>query len=313
MADPALFGRDLFGEIVKPPATGPVAERFLFPPFSVLDARQGEWQERKRAWHALGLRAEVARKCEGANAWNDLSLNPRVAESTKKIAAVGDGPTVFDPVVCELAYRWWSPETGTIVDPFAGGAVRGVVAALLGRSYWGGELRAEQVEENRKQALTLCSVSQPVWSCGDSRETLRGAPTSDFVFSCPPYGDLERYSDDPADLSAMAWPQFLEAYREIVRLSVASLRADRFACFVVGDFRDRAGLYRNFVSETIGAFHDAGARLYNEAILVGAVGSASMRVSRQFAAGRKLCKLHQNVLVFVKGDPMRAAKLCEAA
>jgi hypothetical protein len=31
------------------------------PPFSVLDARQGYWQERKRAWLSLGIQSEVGR------------------------------------------------------------------------------------------------------------------------------------------------------------------------------------------------------------------------------------------------------------
>lgn len=38
-----------------------LAERFLIPPFSVLDARQGYWQERKRAWLALGIKSELGR------------------------------------------------------------------------------------------------------------------------------------------------------------------------------------------------------------------------------------------------------------
>ena len=36
-------------------ARSTLAERFIVPPFSVLDARQGYWQDRKRAWIALGL------------------------------------------------------------------------------------------------------------------------------------------------------------------------------------------------------------------------------------------------------------------
>jgi hypothetical protein len=75
----------------------------------------------------------------------------------------------------------------------------------------------------------------------------------------------------------------------------------------VGDFRDKKGFYRDFVSATISAFRDAGANLYNEAILVTAVGSASMRVTKQFEAGRKFAKTHQNVLVFCKGDWKKAA------
>jgi len=43
--------------------------------------------------------------------------------------------------------------------------------------------------------------------------------------------------------------------------------------------------------------------LYNEAILVTALGSLPIRAGRQFQTGRKLGKTHQNVLVFYKGDP----------
>jgi hypothetical protein len=38
-----------------------LAERVGVPPFSVLDARQGYWQERKRAWLALGIQSEIGR------------------------------------------------------------------------------------------------------------------------------------------------------------------------------------------------------------------------------------------------------------
>jgi hypothetical protein len=36
-------------------------DRFIVPPFSVLDARQGYWQERKRQWIALGIQSELGR------------------------------------------------------------------------------------------------------------------------------------------------------------------------------------------------------------------------------------------------------------
>ena len=53
-----LFGMNLFGEIVKPKSRGPVKDRFTFPPFSVLDARAGEWQDRKRRWAAMGIQGD---------------------------------------------------------------------------------------------------------------------------------------------------------------------------------------------------------------------------------------------------------------
>ena len=293
--DAYLYGTDLFGESMRPPVTSPVAQKFLVPPFSVLNAREGDWQERKRAWAAMGIKGEVGRS-------ENLI---KYSETT----SLGEKDTsIFDPVLCELAYRWWSGEGAQILDPFAGGSVRGIVAAHLGRKYWGCDLRAEQIEANRAQGAALCEGKpMPEWVCGDSMNEVEKAPEADFIFSCPPYGDLEKYSDQREDLSAMPHKDFVIAYRTIIHRACKRLRENRFACFVVGDFRDGKGNYRNFVSETIAAFVDAGLSLYNEAILVTSVGSASMRVTRQFSAGRKLCKTHQNVLVFVKGDGRKAS------
>ena len=223
-----------------------------------------------------------------------------------------DGTSIFDPVLCEMAYRWFCPAGGQIVDPFAGGSVRGIVAGALCRHYWGCDLRPEQIAANEAQADEIAPRVRPVWVCGDSMDKLADAPAADFVFSCPPYGDLEKYSDDPRDLSAMDWHAFVAAYKRIILRAVGRMKPDTFACFVVGDFRDGRGFYRNFVSETIDGFEQAGARLYNEAILATPVGTAAMRVTKQFESGRKLAKTHQNVLVFCKGDWKKAAARCAA-
>ena len=220
------------------------------------------------------------------------------------------GTSIFDPVLCELAYTWFCPPDGAVLDPFAGGSVRGIVAEYLGRKYTGVELRPEQVEANRLQAEAIGVT--PTWIVGDAidAQTL-AAGEYDLIFSCPPYYDLEVYSDLPGELSAIPeYDGFIDQYRAIVAACVGMLKDDRFACFVVGDMRDKGGFYRNFVSDTIAAFQDAGARLYNEAILVTAVGSLPIRVGKQFEAGRKLGKTHQNVLVFVKGNPRKATRAC---
>ena len=304
MAEFALHGYDLFGEVVKPRASGPVAERFTLPPFTILDARMAEWQERKRAWAALGIRGEEGRSAKTYNIhdWADENAGGSKAD--------GDGTSIFDPTVCELAVRWFSPTGGQVVDPFAGGSVRGIVAGCLGRQYWGCDLRPEQIAANQVQAEDIAPTVRPVWGCGVSMDTLTDAPAADFVFSCPPYGDLEKYSDDPRDLSAMDWHAFVAAYKRIILRAVGKMKPDSFACFVVGDFRDSKGFYRNFVSETIDGFEQAGARLYNEAILATPVGTAAMRVTKQFETSRKMAKTHQNVLVFCKGDPREAARKC---
>ena len=224
------------------------------------------------------------------------------------------GTSIFDPVICEIAYRWFCPPGGAVLDPFAGGSVRGIVASKLGRPYTGIDLRAEQIDANRAQAEQICGEPMPRWVCGDSREVMPAlaqqgvAPQFDFVFSCPPYADLEVYSDDPRDLSTLDYDEFRAAYTNIIAGACALLKSDRFACFVVGDVRDPRGFYRNFPGHTIAAFEAAGLRLYNEAILVTAVGSLPIRAGKQFAATRKLGKTHQNCLVFVKGDARKATE-----
>lgn len=219
------------------------------------------------------------------------------------------GTSIFDPVLCELAYRWFCPQGGTILDPFAGGSVRGIVASKLGRQYIGVELRAEQVDANRAQGDAICADPQPVWHVGDSRniERICAGVQADFIFSCPPYADLEVYSDDPQDLSTLGYNEFRAAYTDIIAGAAALLKPNRFACFVVGDVRGKDGAYYGFPWHTIDAFERAGLKLYNEAVLVTAAGSLPIRAGKQFAASRKLGKTHQNVLVFVKGDGRKAA------
>ena len=53
--------RDLFGNEIEPEQKGKLARDFGVPPFSVLNAREGDWQNRKRAWLALGIESELGR------------------------------------------------------------------------------------------------------------------------------------------------------------------------------------------------------------------------------------------------------------
>ena len=156
------------------------------------------------------------------------------------------------------------------------------------------------------------SCGPPACVCGDIRNIVQTCADvqADLIFSCPPYADLEVYSDDPKDLSTLSYEQFRGAYFEIIKKACGLLKQDRFACFVVGEVRDKKGNYYNFVGDTIEAFRAAGLAYYNEAILITAVGSLPIRAGKQFSSSRKLGKTHQNVLVFVKGDGKRAAKAC---
>lgn len=339
MVEKAKKGQD---EAEKQAAHLTLQQKFLISPFTVLDARGGFWAERKRAWRALGIRSEIGRgadekKTEGGLTFARSSQPPAVyqakneyeakigqkisweefAELFPEVMAQG-GTSIFDPVLCEVAYRWFCPQGGSIIDPFAGGSVRGIVAALTGRRYTGVDLSGRQIEANLQNWEEIShesvledsddiEVPAPRWINGDSSHIDELAPGEyDLFFTCPPYADLEVYSDKPEDLSNKDYPEFLVLYRAIIQKAAAMLKPNRFACIVVGDVRDSRGFYHNFVSDTIAAFRDAGLELYNEAILIMPFGSLPIRAGKQFASGRKLGKAHQNVLVFCNGDPAQS-------
>ena len=296
--------------------------RFLVPPFSVLDARQAYWQERKRAWLSIGLRGEIGRGNQLTYRGGRASL-PRGAAPTdendfrEKMLAPG-GTSVFDPVLCELAYTWFCPAGGAVLDPFAGGSVRGVVAVATGRRYLGVDLSEPQVVANFQQWSEVRpklppEAYPPKWIVGDARDLGRLAPPAlyDCVFSCPPYYDLEKYSKDPRDLSNMSYPNFLTSYRAIVAACLDLLRDDRFAAFVIGDVRGEDGYYRDLVGETVRAFAAAGGRLYNQAVLVTMTATLGLRTSYYFTKSRKLGTGHQHLLIFAKGDAKKAVEACE--
>lgn len=666
--DLAGFGEDELGRLLGDlerdgvalrPERPSLAERFVVPPFSVLDQRAGYWQERRRRWLSIGIRSEegredallgigattavhdvlqnvppgttasrkaegdiylglntsekrigglveggtgkgmgdqiLGRKAEGSRGMPTGVLMPSVSgrdpsfyDQKRSVEAtlgrtlttdefirtyyvptegVGGltttGTSVFDPVLCEIAYRWFSPPGGRVLDPFAGGSVRGVVASVLGRRYVGVDLSERQVEANREQAAEILGTSDDlitgphvptpverrgeVWvkrddlfgingaTGGKARATLvmaegatalvgvgartspqiarvarvaqylriparvhtgvggetaetmaaaiagadvvRHAParlavirkrarddksgtlipwgaeseqavelvawqtqnvpqdverivvpvgsgttlagilrglrlrggveilgvrvgadptpvldryaplgwrdrvtlvesplpfeekalgdldgivldgtyeakclpylrsgdllwivggpqaptpnlpewivgdldltvseldgeTFDLVFTCPPYYDLERYSDDERDLSMMTSDEFDAAYERILLAATDLLADDSFVVIVVSDVRDKQGIYRPLADTTTAIMERLGLGLYNRAVLVNTIGSLAVRVGRQFSVGRKLGRTHQDVLVYVKGDPRRAAERC---
>ena len=465
--------------------------KFRFPPFSILKTYDAEWAKRKKSWISIGLQSEVGRNEKGManNSINSIFKRNRKAGGGESRTNI----SIFDPVLCELMYSWFCPPKGVVIDPFAGGSVRGVIAAYMDKSYWGCELRPEQVQANYEQADILlgnfkqikisnkmmrqrfhdcnldyikntckgrccqgnktllvtihpseqnffeqlgakidensfiipdsrglcpfkqndgtcgihtrkpfgCAASpftlnskdtliirnryrlmpcykerkkipaykahqeslrkilgdentdyltkyldeggekdillnipysnyrrlkdndqfkkgessaNPAsgklnWVCGDSLHEIKKAPEADFIFSCPPYGNLEVYSDIDGDISNLNYNEFLESYQQIITESLSRLKNNRFACFVVSNFRGKQGFIHDFVGDTIKAFENNQVFLYNDIVLATSLGSLPIRAGKIFDTKRKVGKAHQNILVFYKGDPNKIPEI----
>ena len=270
---------------------------FVVPPISVLDVKQKYWKDRKKEWLALNIQSELGRN------ENLLKLSQLLMKKQK-------ATSVFDPVLCEIMYRWFSKKGDTIYDPFAGGSVRGIVASECQRNYIGVDLRPEQIKHNKIQAKEICSSHMPKWIVGSSADV--DVNEYDMLFTCPPYYDLEQYSDDIKDLSNMSMEDFDVMYAHIISRSIAKLRDNRFAGIVVGDVRGVDGHYQKLIQKTINAFENAGCKYYNDMVLLQEPATAAMRSFKYMNSSRKIAKAHQNVLVFVKGDFKTATERMDA-
>lgn len=376
-----LAGKSVRRSIDRDAARRTLRERFVVPPFTVLDSRQGYWLKRRRAWLDLGVKGALDTSKDPLLFASDSGRDPgyykQKRETERKLGrklttaefqanyyersggAVGLGTTGdsgFDPVLCELIYRWFSPPGGLVLDPFAGGPVGGIIAAAVGRKFLGIDVRDDLLKRNRALAKTFfpqgakrkaprrkagsrkrskaprlarateksdaeavdlgtvhfVGAPLPVWKKGDALAIEASTPKDsvDLVWTSPPFFDLERYTDDPRDLSNRGnYELFVDGLEKTAKGLFGVLRPDRFAAVIVGEIRaESPGFYRGLVPDTIRAFSGAGFGYYNEAIFVTLGGSLPIRTIRPFEAARKLGRLHQTVLVFSKGDPVKATK-----
>jgi DNA modification methylase len=290
--------RDLFGNEITEKKN--LSDWFIVPPFSILNSASRDWQEKKKKW-MLRINDKAQARI------NTLSMKAKSGIGLKQgiefMAIKGNTTSVLDPVMSEIILSWFSCDNHIVFDPFAGDAVFGFVSAYKGRKFRGIELRREQVEFN--QTLIDELNTDAIYYC-DSSENMDNYikdESVDFIFSCPPYADLEIYSDLPNDLSNMEYDDFFKTISKILTNTYRKLKENRFAVIVIGEVRHKTtGEYLGLVPNIINIMRDAGYKYYNEIILQTPIGNLHMRAGRYMNANRKIGKMHQNILVFYKGD-----------
>lgn len=311
-------------------------EAFHFCPTSIFNFSAGFFYQRAKEWRAMGIRSELGRKegltgdafkksSEFYTIKNELreilKREPTDEEVYEIIKKHGykelTGTSVFNPALTEIIYRWYNIPGGSIFDPFAGGSVRGIVAARLHFPYTGIDLREEQIEANKENAREILGDNPPFfpdWYTGDSANMMdilpedKRKPSFDLLFSCPPYGNLEEYSTHPNDISSMVYDDFVAVYTDIIQKSTALLKRDRFAVFVVGDYRDAEGTYRDFIGTTVRIFKECGLYYHSNIILQVPNVSGQIYARKRFV-NRRLFKNYQNALVFFKGNANHISRI----
>lgn len=206
-----------------------LAEKYIISPFSVVDARRDSWQERKIEWEAqIGLSESI------------------------------------DPALCEILYKWFCPESGTVFAPFVGVEPAEKVAAALGLEY----SDREQATEGRRFDFGL--IIPPM-------ETIKKM-------------DVEKYS------------AYLKEYRQAINETTGRLKDNAFFVAVVSDLWGPCGYMYDFTGDTKKAALQAGCKLLNDIVFVENAAISADQATKRFNDVRHLTHTSRNILVFVKGD-----------
>lgn len=279
-------------------------EKYIVPPFSVINTHQQYWRDRLSKWRDLGI--YIANGRAAGKAYDNRRM-----DKNKSTEREHNGTSSFNPVLCEVIYKWFLPKDGDkILDPFAGGLVRGAVAAILGHKYCGFDVNPDQVDSNIVEWKKIQEKYQidgsTRWICSDCRKWVFSRyDLFDLVFTCPPYYNLEIYSNLSEDLSTKpTYQDFLIEYADIIKHTYSALKDDSFSIWVVSDVRNRTTTeYYGLVADTIKLHQEVGYKFYNEIILYNDTGNLAITSGDYLNKARKVGRQHQNILVFFKGDP----------
>lgn len=273
--------------------SGMLSKKFIVPPFTILDSRQGDWTLRKRKWREL---------------IGDFGESREDVLPIFKTESSFYNTSLLDPVLSEIILKWFTPhENSKCFDVFAGDTVFGFVSAYEGHNFTGIELRQEQCDLNNER----CKELNAKYICDDGRNVLNHIEkeSQDLLFSCPPYYDLEVYSDNENDASNQeTYEEFYSILDTAFNNAIKCLKNNRFAIIVAGDIRNnKDGSYYDFCGDIKTTFKRNGMLLYNELILITQYGTACLRGTKNMKS-RKCVKVHQNVLVFYKGNTKNISK-----
>ena len=280
-------------------------EKYIVPPFSVFNTHQTYWRERQKMWQDIGIGGTNGRITSN----NGLTYDNRRMDKHARAHKEFNGTSAFSPVLSEVMYKWYTIPGGTVFDPFSGGITRGIVAAMLGHEYTGMDINPVQVESNFEEYDKLCEKynisGNATWKVGNSCDCTKIPCTKfDMILTCPPYYNLEKYTDLPGDLSNCTdYTYFIPQYAEAIENCYLLLRDDSFMVWVVSDVRDKKTTeYYGLVADTIKIAQTVGFKFYNEIILYNDTGNLAIVSGNYLDKARKVGRQHQNVLVFYRGD-----------
>lgn len=209
--------------------------------------------------------------------------------------------SVFPIPLAEYILMRYAGKRAKILDAFCGGPPRAIAASLMDHTYHGVDIRQEQLDEN-EAVIDELRLKRVHYHLGDARFLEIDEDDFDFAYTCPPYYDLEVYSERRDDVSnALNYAEFNAGMMLSAYAHYPLLRPGAFLCIVVGNFRDKEGELIDFRGHTVENFREAGFLFWQDVILSKNFASAAKRAGNAWK-GMKLVPRHEHMLVFRKPE-----------
>lgn len=202
---------------------------------------------------------------------------------------------------------YYSESGQTILDPFAGHGTRLACSYMLGRNYIGYDVAAPMLKKNReiidlmkkrdylKRAKNTATIHNK-----SSEEIEEPDNSADFIFSSPPYWDVERYSNDKRQLENDGYDGFLKRITNIYRQCYRVLKPGGFIAININNF-NKANRYYLYRSDTERCMIEAGFKPWDEIIMV-YTNSLSEVFAKRIEESKHVAKKHEYIVVMRKPD-----------
>jgi len=210
--------------------------------------------------------------------------------------------SVFNPAVASWILNCFAPAEGVCFDPFGGGGTRAIMAAKHGLRYVGMELRQDEVEAVMERCDAAGVRESVTIHTGDARNCSQVEDgTGDFLITCPPYWNLEKYDGGDADLSEIDdYDSFNAELSKVVRETWRVLKPGALAVWVVGLHRDGKGNLCAMNHDVAKMHQEAGFWFKEEIVLAHRNNGAIQRVGNFEKGNKFLIRTHEYALVFVR-------------
>jgi DNA modification methylase len=211
--------------------------------------------------------------------------------------------STFSSYRADTIIKKYSKEGDLILDPFCGRFTRCYYTIINNRKYIGFDIQPEVISNNRevlnnhKEKDNRFNEANFVY--GDGCE-LNFDTMVDFIFTCPPYLDLEYYGDEPNQLANMSYTNFLNKIGQCFINCYNLLKPNKYCCFVIGDVRKNGELLP-LHSDFIVLAKKAGFKLFDTIILVNDTSMNKALIWTFVNKGHNFTgKIHEYLLVFKK-------------